>query len=355
MPVSQLPVPGTAGNPSSSLLAGFGDSPAIDAFGRLRSAEPFTLFDSKQISDDGDIANSAENYPLFFDNQETSGGGTSTTFNANRASTTLAVGATTAGTRVRQTFQRFNYQPGKSQAAYLTGILGTGVAGITRRYGLFDGNNGLFFELRNTTLAVVRRSNATGSAVDTRVTQANWNLDRMDGTGPSGVTIDTSKTQIYFVDYEWLGVGRVRFGFVVDGGYIYCHEINNANNLNVVYMSTPNLPVRAEISNDGTGPAATLEQICVSVVSEGGVDPKGVTHSHDNGSTAVAVAGLAGARVALLGIRLRSSHLGVEIIPEIVNSMATTANDDYALELVWNPTVAGRCEHQHGDRRHNLV
>jgi hypothetical protein len=195
----------------------FGDSPSIDAFARARFSQPFTLFDSKQIWDDPDIANNAENYPLFWDNQEVSGGGTSTAFNVNRASTILGVSLNTAGERVRQTKQRFNYQPGKSQVGIFTCINLGSTSGIAKRVGLFDDANGLFFQSQDGVVSVVVRSFATGVAVDTAIPQSSWNKDKMDGTGASGVTLDFAKSQIPFVDFEWLGVGRVRFGWFVDG------------------------------------------------------------------------------------------------------------------------------------------
>lgn len=317
-------------------LGAIGDGPQIDAFGRLRVSEPYTIFDSKQIFDDGDIANSAENYPLFYDNQQTSGSGTSTTFNAARASTILAVSNTTAGVRVRQTRQRFNYQPGKSQLALLTAIWGTGASGITKRYGLFDDNNGLFFELNGTTFYAVKRSGASGSPVDTKVAQNDWNLDPLNGNGPSGKSLDLTKTLIMIIDYEWLGVGRVRFGFVIGGGIYYCHEFLHSNLNTAVYMSTPNLPIRASITNDGTGAAASFEEICASVSSEGGFEPHGIVRSHDNGITGV-TAGTS--PTALLGIRLRSTHLGATIVPESMGIIVTT-NDTMRWSLLYNPTVA---------------
>lgn len=163
----------------------------------------------------------------------------------------MSVGATTAGVRARQTRMRFNYQPGKGQEVILTGVFGAGQAGITKRIGYFDTNNGLFFQLSGTTLSVVRRTSTSGSPVDNVVTQANWNIDKLDGTGASGVTLDLTKTQIMIIEFEWLGVGRVRYGFDIDGKIIFVHQLFNANNLTEVYISTPNLPVKYEIANDG--------------------------------------------------------------------------------------------------------
>ncbi len=321
----------------------FADSTAIDAFSRLRISSPVTLFDSKQVFDDSDIANTSENFPLFFDNQETSGAGTATAFNIDRASTTLSVSATTAGTRVRQTRSRFNYQTGKSQLVIFTAIFGASASGITRRKGLFDENNGLFFLLSGSTLSVARRSFASGATVEVEVTQANWNKDKLDGSGgsgnPSGVALDLTKNQIFFMDFEWLGTGRARYGVFINGRPIVCHEINNANTLDVVYMSTPNLPIRAEISNDGSGAASTFEDICATVISEGGQQKTGANHYLSTNGTHVD-ADVANTVYAVVGIRLRSTHLAVNI--EIVTaSMISETNDDYEWILMFNPTVAG--------------
>lgn len=307
------------------------DSPSIDAFARWRVSNPETLFDSKQIHD---------NQPLFWDDSEVSGSGTTSSHSTATASTTMGVALNTAGKRVRQTFQRFNYQPGKSQLVLLTGTLGAtgGGTGITRAAGIFDDDNGIFMLDDQGTLKAVIRSSASGSPVDTEVAQSAWNLDKLDGTGASGITIDATKSQIIIIDYEWLGVGRVRIGFVFDGIPIYCHEFLNANNNAGVYMSTPNLPLRYEIENDGTGAASELEHICSSVMSEGGVQDNGVLRHKDSGS----ISGLAtGTTYAIIGIRLQSGKVDASVLMETLSVLAATTNDKAHWELVFNPTVAG--------------
>lgn len=302
-----------------------------DAFGRLRVSNPETLFDSKQIFD---------NAPNFWDDQEVSGGSTTSSHSANTASTTIAVALNTAGNRVRQTYQSFNYQPGKSQLILMTFVLDDsgGGTGITRSVGQFNANNGLFLKDDGGTYKFVRRTYVTGSPVDNEVAQSSWNLDTMDGTGPSGITLDFTKTQILVIDYEWLGVGRARLGFNVDGVTYYAHEFKNANNLDEVYMSTPNLPLRFEIDNDGTGAASGLKTICCSVMSEGGTQELGILRHADSGS----VSSLAtGTTYAVLGIRLKSGYIGADVLLENLSVIATSTNDQAHWELILNPTVAG--------------
>lgn len=304
--------------------------PARDAFQRFRTSNPETLFDSKTLND---------NQPLIFDDQQTSGSGTTSTFNTNRSSVTLETSNLTIGTRVRQTFKRINYQPGKSQLVILTGILGNQENGTTKRIGLYDANNGLFFEQNEFGLGVVRRTNTTGTPIDNFVFQSDWNLDKMDGTGASNIYLDVTKTQIFVIDFQWLGVGAVRFGVSVNGVTYYVHQMKHANNLDVVYMSTPNLPVRYEISNSGTGPASSLEIICATVISEGGRQGGGIERAIDRGSTAMVTLNNASV-YPVVSIRLKSTHLGSLI--QIKNiSVVCNSNTSYRWVLLLNPTVVG--------------
>jgi len=309
----------------------FADSSSIDAFGRVRVSNPTTIFDSKAIFD----VNS-----LFWDDAATSGSGTSSTASTATASVTLGVSNTTAGTRTRQTKRRFNYQPGKSQLFICTAVMGTGVSGITKRVGAFDDNNGLFFEQEGTTLRVVVRTKTSGSVVNNGVDKADWNLDKMDGNGYSGINLDISKAQIFVIDYEWLGVGRVRFGFVINGIIYYCHQSVHANSVTTVYTSTPNFPIRYEIHNDGSGAADSLMQICSTVLSEGGQEELGLVRALDHGTTAINAASVA-TEYGAVGIRLKSSDLGATVKVIGISCMGTTNADYFRWRLILNPTITG--------------
>jgi len=306
------------------------DSPSVDAFGRWRVSMPHVLFDTK-------LTHSAE--PEFWDDSEVSGTGTSSTHDSDRASVVMAVTASTAGKRVRQTFSRPNYQPGKSQLVVMTGILGTGESGLTTEIGQHDDKNGAFFRNEDGVVYVVKKSYATGTAVDTTVAQSSWNLDKMDGTGSSGITVDWSKTQIFLMDYQWLGVGRVRFGLDINGIIYYVHEMLHANALDVVFMSTPNNPLRYSIENDGTAGAASMEHLCSSVASECGRDETGVDYWYSTEGTHVD-ANAANAIYALVGVRLQTGHTG-EPVQFRSASVLTQTNDDFEWLLFRNPTVAG--------------
>lgn len=303
------------------------DTAVIDPFDRLRVSNPYVLWDGKNLF--------AEN-TLLWDNQTTSGAASSS-YDANTSSTTLAL-STQTGTRVRQTKQRFNYMSGLSQLIYISTVLGAAVADVTRRVGYFDDQNGLFFEQTNTAVSVVKRSYATGSVVDVPVAQASWNIDKMDGTGISGHTVDFSKIQVLVIDFGGFGSGRVRFGFLLNGIIHYCHEMICGNAGTSVGMTTPNLPIRYELSSSADA-TATLVCVASSVLSEGGELAAGIQYSIDRDGT-VFTTGNNTSRYPILSYRLKTTHKGARINVIGVN-LLVTSSADFLWTLELNPTIAG--------------
>lgn len=248
-------------------------SPATDAFGRLRASFPVSQFEAK-------FTYGVEE--KFYNTTTTTGG--SATFLQNEAAWDLAVTTQNNARVLRQSAEYLRYYPGKSQLIQMTGIIGAPHQNRVKRIGYYDDNDGLFFSQIGTEgFAVVRRTSVSGVPVDNPVIQANWNIDKMDGTGPSGVVFDPTKTQIFVIDFQWLGVGAVRFGLVVDGAIWYVHQMNHANILDAVYMKSAWLPLRYEIVNTGTTTVAgSMKQICSAVSSEGGAEPTGILRSISN-------------------------------------------------------------------------
>ena len=306
---------------------------ACDAFGRLRVASPHTLFDSKLIG--------LDDAPLFWDEQiETGSGITASTPTANVPYIDFTSTLATACKFTRQTRRRFVYQPGKSQLVLLTGVLDLsgGSTGVQRRIGLFDDDNGIFFENDTDVIGVTVRSKVSGSVVDTTATQANWNIDVMDGTGQSGVTAAWTAAQIFVIDFQWLAIGRIRFGLEIDGALHWVHQTSASNTSSVPYMSTPNLPIRYQMITTGNSLVSSMRCICSAVMSEGGADPVGASHAH--ATTDHINANAADVIYAVLGVRLKSTHLGCDITPESISMLAETA-DDFEWILYINPDVAG--------------
>ena len=300
----------------------------LDAFGRLRVSQPYTLFDSQ---------NRYAADPQF--DTSTSTGGTATHL-SNESSVSMAVTTTSGSEVVRQTFRVFPYQPGKSLLLLATFKMDTAKANLRQRVGYFNTGNGVFLEKNGTGVPrFVVRTSTSGSASDARyVDQTSWNGDKLDGTGTSGITIDLTTTQILFLDFEWLGVGSVRCGFVINGQFVVCHTFHNANIQTAVYMTTAILPVRYEITNTGTtASSSAMKQICSSVMSEGGYEA--VSQEYVARMTAATTGTfLTTTFKPLVSIRLASTALGSVILPYNLNFLPTTS-DNYELALFENATL----------------
>ena len=299
----------------------------FDAFGRLRVSQPFTLFDSQ---------NRYAADPSF--DTSLTGSGTST-FLTNESAVSLAVTTASGDKVIRQTKRYFPYQPGKSLALLTTFVMAAGKANLRQRVGYFDPNNGLFLQRNGTELSFIIRTYTGGSADDTRkVVQSAWNGDPLDGSGASGITLDTTKAQILFADFEWLGVGSVRVGFVIDGQYITAHTFDNANEVTSVYMQTATLPLRIEIENTAaTASSSSMKQICSTVLSEGGYEQTSVERVARRTTT---LTGVGTSFVPLVSIRLASDSLGAVILPKQVRVLPI-ANGEYEIALVRNATLTG--------------
>jgi len=253
------------------------DNGNIDSFNRFRISNPVTIFDSTHQYEVNSL--------IWDDGLSTNG---TVTHVPEKSAAKLSTGSGTSGDSAILTTKTYHhYQPGKSQLVLMSAVLGTPKDGVAKRIGYYDDSNGLFFQDKNGVLSTVIRSGTSGSAVDSVVPQSEWNIDKMDGTGRSGITLDPSKANIFLVDFEWLSVGRVRFGFVIDGLIYYCHNFLNANSLDTPYSSTANLPLRVEIINhEETNGSTDMLQICSSVISEGGVEnERSLIFSASNGIT----------------------------------------------------------------------
>jgi hypothetical protein len=308
---------------------------SFDAFNRLRISEPFTLISG------------FNEYKINPFNFVTSTTGTGTvTHSTTTKRVTLATGGTASGARsVQQSRVYARYNPGKSLQMSVTAIPGAVPAsGVAKRMGYFDDSNGIFLNYTSAGIALVLRSSVSGSIVDTSVAQASWNVDPMNGSGPSGLTLDMTKGQIFIVDLQYLGVGTVRCGFEINGLLYYVHFFHHSNlTSDQPYMATPNLPVRWEIVNTGTaGAVATMDAICCQVSSEGGFEPIGIQYSAEND---VGI-GLTTTLKPILSIRPGPTFGGITnrgwIIPKAL-SLYVDNNTSVIVkyQLIWNATLTG--------------
>lgn len=237
------------------------DGANLDAFSRLRVSNPTGIFDAQFTYD---LA------PLQFEAIAANGGGGTSTIThdaTNRCALHTFTAALTGATCYMQSYEFIRYQPGRSQAVFCTFNFIAAVANVKKFAGLSDGLNGIQFELNGTAKQITLYSDTDEG--DETVPQASWNLDGLDGTGPSGLTLDITKTQILVIDFQALYVGRVRVGFDIGGCIVYAHEFNHANIAAVPYIQYASLPIRCGMTASGTV-SATMRFICSAVISEGG-------------------------------------------------------------------------------------
>lgn len=354
---------------------------AADAFGRLRVSEPFTLFESSfRYGDNGKWSTLV------------SGSGT-TTFNEYQGLVQLGV-TTLSGDKVhRETTKVFPYQPGKSLLVMNTFVMAPKQKNQRQRIGYFSGDNGIFVEqnedgepefvLRSivntfeiatpvtTSIIVPANWNAFSTAseveindgitvtlldgatwfigttvpesyIDTKVKQSNWGYDKLNGKGKSTYTLDLTKAQIFWADFEWLGAGTVRVGFVINGKFIHCHSFHHANKIDSTYITTASLPCRYEIENlDTTTTSGILKQICSTVLSEGGYELRGEAHSVGTSIDSPYDLTSTGVQYPVASIRLKSGELDNVAIPVGINLLGLTNNANYKWSLIKNGTTSG--------------
>ena len=228
----------------------------------------------------------------------------------NLAETHTLINVTTAaGSRaLRQSRQYHPYIPGTTNLALISFTLGTAKANLQQQVGLFDDLNGIFFRMNGTTPEMVIRKDGVDNEV---VPQSQWNVDRLDGTGASGITIDFTKSQVFVTDYQWLGVGRVRVGFNLDGRFYYTHYFSHANSITEPYMFQPSLPARWEIKNTGeTDSVSSMMCICYAVYVEGSDLQTGFDQSASTNQTAITLGANENSVKGLLAVRLKNTVNG---------------------------------------------
>lgn len=300
----------------------------MDAFGRFRTSDPFTLFDSTLRYGDDTRTWDTKVY-----------GAGSATHLINESTMSMQVGTSIGDSVIRETKRVFIYQPGKSQLSLNTFVFDEGKPGLRQRVGLFGERNGVFVERDGLTTYIVKRSYISGTANDVRIAQEDWNTDRLDGTGNSTVNIDWSKVQIFWTDIEWLGAGTIRVGFVINGQFRVAHCFHHANIIDSVYMTSATLPIRYEIENvSATESSSRLKHICNSVISEGGSTPRVTPRSVSTPLTGINLSNTFFTPV--IALRLKTTHIDGVVAPANIN-LYGLQNTAYRYALYNDVTLTG--------------
>jgi hypothetical protein len=302
-----------------------------DAFGRLRTSSPLTLFDSShRYRDNGLWATST-------------GTGGTYSFSSNEGLVNLNVTTVSGAEVIRETTKVCSYQPGKSLQVMSTFVMASGKTNLRQRVGYYGSANGIYLEVSGTSEPVfVERSSVTGSPIETKVTQSAWNIDPLDGTGPSALTLDITKAQILWFDIEWLGLGTVRAGFVINGQLIHCHSFHHANLITSTYITTASLPLRYEITNLGTtASSSTLKQVCSTVLSEGGYELRGAQSAIGTPIASPRDLTDISTEYPVVSIRLKATRLDAVVILTAISLMGITNNSNYSWKVIVGGTTNG--------------
>jgi hypothetical protein len=338
--ISRLNVNNESGN-SQTDNYGNTNTGYLDAFGKMRVTNPFTLLDLQFNGVTGITGTYEINNNILMMCTGTTGA-----FKNISEDGYMILTGTGAGYQINQSRKYCNYQPGKSLLFMASGVIyesgPVGVNDYTARIGYFDAKNGLFFQYSSSgsgTMSV----NVRNQTIDTSITQTNWNIDKMDGSGPSGYTLNFNKSQLFVIDFEWLGVGRIRYGFYVFGQIYYCHQITNVNILTAPYISISNLPIRYEIR--GTNPSQTtpviMKQICGTVISEGGYNPIGYPFSAGSSAEGPSLTSSPGTEYVVLALRGNNNYYHENIVPidfQILDTAQSPPVIIYRLRLFQAPT-----------------
>lgn len=307
--------------------ANFADDYTVTSIGALRTAEAHNVFESLF---------SFDKQPLIWDEVLTSGG--TSTFNSNTNCIDMTVPTTSGASVVRQTFRRIRYNPSRTVQVLVAGTMGVGKANVVKRIGQYDTLDGVFFEQDGTTTYVVRRTSTSGVAVDTRTAQSSWNIDKFDGTGTSGITIDFSKHQLFYIQYAFQGFGDVVYGFYLNGKVRFCHRETIANTLSVPSLRTAHLPGRLEITNTGTSASSTTMSYNSFTVKNEGTDDEKEGQSRSYSSAPLKTVGTT--TVPVLSVRLGSGFS--RAVADILKTSIFVQTVD---EVIWsihiNPTLTG--------------
>ena len=304
------------------------DNPMVDIASRLKVSNPHSLFH-------GNLTLGKS--PFMWD-EKLGGAATSVVVSSDVA---VDMTVSQAGDyAIRQTMERFNYQAGKPQEIWMSTRMAS-AQGVIYRQGCFCSGyvapyaptDGLYFKTENGTAYCC----ICKGGVERAIPQSQWNMDTLDGKGPSGKILDLSKPQLMSIGFEWLGVGPVRFGFLIEGALVIVHMVHTANVSDSIYMRNCTQPLRMEIRS--TGGAATCRHQCAAVLQDGGEKNFGIVGCVNTDGTAISLPVNTTRMVVAARINPATPNHQVQLLGNyLYNSVANTA---YQWQLLWNPTFSG--------------
>jgi hypothetical protein len=253
----------------------------------------------------------------------------------------LSVGGSAGDQIIRQTRRVQRYLPGRSNEASIAIMLNNTTSGIRSRFGVFDEYNGAYFEHDGDDYNVVIRRNTSSGIEEERIARANWNQDKLDGTGPSGIIGDPTKIQMLVIEYEWYGAGQVDFKFVIDNNAHSVHQINHANRHDHTWASYGSFPIRYELTNvTGASGTHTVLHGSHSFLTEGTTTLLGKQLSISSPLTGYNLA-TANTFYPVIAIRLKSNALNSVVLPDEYAAGLLDKTDMFVRVIEKPTTVTG--------------
>lgn len=211
------------------------------------------------------------------------------------------------------------YRAGAGGTCRVTAIYDTPAAGNIQLVGLGTAQEGFYIGYNGTTFSIDRRR----AGVDNFTPQSSFSEDKLDGTGASGMTIDTTMGNVFQIQYQWLGFGEIRF-FVENPGtgklFIF-HRIQYSNAFTDTSTQNPNFPFQAESTNTTNATDVILRVASAGVFLEG-LDSSAMFLVHGATASVATVT----TEVAILSIRNNATYVGITnlilIQPKIITASA---------------------------------
>lgn len=318
----------------------FGGQASYTSKGRLKVSNTETFFfNTFQYGKETDI----------WDESTANGG--SGIYDASVNQIDMSVSEVSGSECVRQTKNVQRYVPSRNSNLAFAIKLEQPTSGIRRRFGLFEENDGIFFEDGGDgDYYCVIRSSVRGSVNEIKISRNNWNGDKLDGTGPSRIVANPEAQQLITIDYEWYGAGEIGFNYAIDGLPRRIHTFSTANSFIDPWCKTPFLPIRVEIKNISGGQANGryhVYQGSNSLTSEGNSTNLGVAES-----IATSIVGSLVPRdifYPLISLRLKADSLKGVVFPRHFQIATTQNNVNLFYKIVRNADVSGAVWQDHPD------
>jgi len=309
----------------------------ISAFGDLQTAEltPILQHSFEYTVDNTEILT----------NTITAGG----TVTQSNGMAVIGSSTTTGSDAFMKSRRHAKYRPGLGGMMRFTALFETSVASTEQYVGLADDrgsseafNNGFMIGYDGTTFGLHRFQND----VKTTVALSNWD-DPLDGTGESGMTLDNTKLNVWFIRFQYLGAGKIDILVEDDstGLPVVVHSVLYANNNTTPSVYNPNFHLSFFVDNKATTTNLVVKTASMAYFIEG--KTKYYELHQPQFSTGKQQATTVTTSDNIVTIRNKASYASktnfIDIILERVSVSieASSANNLGEIRLVRNATLGG--------------